>query len=348
MKIVHIIWSFTFGGIETMLVNIANEQVKMGHNVNIVIIEEGKANETLLDALDCQINIHYAHRKWGKKDLVAILRLNRIIIKLNPDTIHLHSATIFKYLLPVFRKVSNNTLHDMCGISNTENIDKIPRVFAISNAVATDLKVKKNVTAIPNPNGIRPELIQPKDNLKRSNVLRIIQVSRLMHEKKGQDILIRAGSEIQRRGYNNFTIEFIGDGDSLIYLKQLANDEGIADKVTFCGAKSQQYIFEHLCDYDLFVQPSRYEGFGLTVAEAMAAKLPVIVSSGQGPEEIIDGGKYGYVFKDGDFLDCANKIELFLTGKNNTTHIVEGYQRVWDLYNVKVTAKTYIAKYKRK
>ena len=54
----------------------------------------------------------------------------------------------------------------------------------------------------------------------------------------------------------------------------------------FLVKQTQDYVAAHLTDYDLFVQPSRWEGFGLTVAEAMAAGVPVLVSEGQGPAEV--------------------------------------------------------------
>ena len=64
----------------------------------------------------------------------------------------------------------------------------------------------------------------------------------------------------------------------------------------------------HLTDYDLFVQPSRWEGFGLTVAEAMAAGVPVLVSEGQGPAEVTQGSRYGWLFANGDADDLQRQI----------------------------------------
>ena len=178
-----------------------------------------------------------------------------------------------------------------------------------------------------------------------TKLFKIVQVSRLMHEKKGQHILIQAVNKLIRQGYNQIRLDFIGDGSSCKYLESLVKELDIKEYVRFLGNKDQSYIYEHLCDYNLFVQPSIYEGFGLTVTEAMAAKIPVLVSEKQGPLEIIDNGKYGYSFKNKDIDDCAAKIELFLNDQNDKNMIVKAYQRVQELYNVKNTAETYLRKY---
>lgn len=345
MKILHVIWSFNFGGIETMLVNIANEQVVLGHEVGVLVVDAGKTNPDLVKTLDSHIRLFCANRKWGVKDIFAILRLNEIIGGFRPDVIHLHSSSIFKYLFPRYRKFCNVTLHDLCNKQNTDHIEKVPRVFAISQSVAKDLMQKKGVASMVNPNGIRPELIRAKCTERDSCLFRIVQVSRLEHLKKGQHILIEAAKSLLDNGITNFAIDFIGNGDSLEYLKQLAQNNNMEEHVHFLGTKDQKYIYDNLCCYDLFVQPSIYEGFGLTVAEAMAAKVPVLVSTGQGPEEVIDGGKYGYLFKNSDVEDCASKMSMFIENKNDKSLIEKAYQRVWSLYNVRVTTQTYIDNY---
>ncbi len=348
MRIAHVTWTFTFGGIETMLVNIVNEQVSLGHEVHVIIIEHDKVEPTLREKLHPSIAFHLVDRKYGVKDVLAMVRLNRMLWQIDADAIHLHGASIFKYLLPRFKKICNSTLHAMCNPANTNYIEKIPRVFSISEIVADDLMEKKGVKAIVNPNGILPELIKTRSVPKMAGTVRVVQVSRLLHETKGQDLLIKAAQKLIERGYSNFELTFIGNGQSLEYLQALSKECLVDDKVCFLGARTQQYIFEHLCDYDLFVQPSRYEGFGLTVAEAMAAKLPVIVSSGQGPEEVVAYGECGYVFENGNAIDLADKIEVFLKGQNDKSMIEKAYERVWNLYNIKVSVRSYLKQYVRR
>ena len=349
MNILHISWTFTFGGIETMLVNIANEQIKAGHKVSIIVIEHNNIEKTLQDKLNENIKLYCANRKFGALDLFAIYRLNKLIREINPNAIHLHSSAIYKYIISSeYKRICNSTLHALCRIKNTNHIDEIPQIFAISEAVHDDLLEKKGVNSIVNPNGIRPDLISKRDERFYNKNLRIVQVSRLLISEKGQDILIKAVKLLIDKGYNNISVDFIGDGADMNLLKGLTKELNLENKINFLGAKSQEYIFNHLCDYDLFVQPSRFEGFGLTVAEAMAAKLPVIVSANQGPAEVVGYGEYGYVFENEDIEDCANKIEIFLKKENDSYQIEKAYSRVMNLYNVSVTAKKYIENYKCK
>lgn len=348
MKILHIVWVLKFGGIETMLMNITREQIELGNEVGILLIDKGTADPELVKRKDPKVRMFYANRKFGKWDIPAYIRMNKIISQYNPNAIHLHSAAMYKYLTPMHRKACNVTLHALCNKANTDHIDKIDKVFAISQSVADDLMAKKHVSSIVNPNGISPELIQTKNQSTKDKIFKMVQVSRLDHLKKGQHLLIQACKQLKDDGYTNFKLDFIGEGPSLEFLKKVTNDTEMKEYVNFLGMKDQKYIYNHLCEYDLFVQPSINEGFGLTVAEAMAAKIPVLVSSGQGPEEVIDYGKCGTIFRNGDIEDCASKIKKYMKGEEDKSLVEKAFNRVWNLYNVKTTAKTYIENYARR
>ena len=97
------------------------------------------------------------------------------------------------------------------------------------------------------------------------------------------------------------------------------------------------------------VQPSLYEGFGLTVVEAMATRLPVLVSNIEGPMEIIENGNYGYYFEKGDSEMCAEKILLLMNQSSSYTFkekMVDNAAFVRLKYNVKNTSRLYIENYK--
>ena len=140
-------------------------------------------------------------------------------------------------------------------------------------------------------------------------------------------------------------MHFVGDGQDKEMLKQMAHELNLDQEIVFEGLKDQTWVYENLCNFDLFIQPSRYEGFGLTVAEAIAAKVPVLVSNIEGPLEIIDGGRLGLSFENKVATDCANKIVDFIKQGRNEAQVEAAYQYVCDHYDVSVTARKYLEVY---
>ncbi len=117
--------------------------------------------------------------------------------------------------------------------------------------------------------------------------------------------------------------------------------------MVFEGLKDRNWVFEHLCDYDLLLQPSDNEGFGLTVAEACAAKLPVLVSDVDGPLEIINGGELGMVFHHGDADDMADKLFQFIRDGYDTSIVEKAYQNTLEHYSITKMTQRYIEEYEK-
>lgn len=364
MKVAHIFWGLGFGGIETMLVNIANIQAKTGTKVSIIIINN-RCELSLKNSLDKNINFYILGRKVNSFNISFIIKLNYLLYKINPDVIHLHRSNIAPYLNPWLLKKTCVTIHALpTGSLNKENIfkriynrikkipkpannveylDHIPYIFSISKSVAQDLKNRYNLNSTVIYNGINTKLFKIKDE-QQNRIFRIVMVSRLEHTLKGQDLLIEAISKLQYK----ILVDFIGSGSSLKFLQELVKQLNCESNVTFFGKKDQKYITEHLADYDLFVQPSRWEGFGLTVVEAMAAQVPVLVSEGQGPAEIICGNKYGWIFKNGNVNDLAEKIVYISTHYNDAiSKAKEAQIYAQENYDVHSTAKSYLNEYQK-
>ena len=142
-------------------------------------------------------------------------------------------------------------------------------------------------------------------------------------------------------------VNFIGEGSSREFLENLVKKLHAESIVSFLGVKPQPYIAEHLADYDLFVQPFRREGFGLTVAEAMAAKVPVLVSEGQGPAEVTCGYLYGWTFENSNAEDLAAKIKYIYDNYDEAMKKAgKALSYVQNTYDVSVTARKYLELYK--
>ena len=342
MKIAHVVWGMKMGGVETMLVNIINEQVK--HDEVRLFIINDFVNDELLNKIGSICVIKKLNRRPQSKNLFDMIKLNWWIYCYRPDIIHLHSFQVSKLIFGKWNMV--RTIH------NTRNRpDEYPRMkdlYAISDAVAqyTINQGFPNVKTICN--GIKADAFKKKITFKHAEeTYRIVQISRLNIKQKGQHILIKALDILVNKYHvKSFTMHFIGEGSSKDMLQNMVSEAGLTPFVHFEGLKSQDYLYEHLCDYDLFIQPSLFEGFGLTVAEAIAAKVPVLVSDIEGPMEIIGNGKYGMHFKKGNVEDLAEKLNVVLRGGYDYSLVDKAYMHVCQEYDVSRTAQRYTQEYK--
>ena len=92
--------------------------------------------------------------------------------------------------------------------------------------------------------------------------------------------------------------------------------------------------------------PARIEGFGLVVVEGIAAMLPVLVPNENGPYEIIDKGKFGFVFEKENVIDCAEKIEYIYNNYNECYNLTNlAYNKVCKEFSIEFMVKTYLEYY---
>ncbi len=345
MKIVHCILSFNTGGAETMLVDILNEQIKKVQSVSLLILNNS-VEENLLACIDKRVEIIRINRVEGSRSLAPFIRLNREIRKQKADIVHLHNALFLRLLLPFVAKTYSLTIHALDV--PLKFLSRLRYIFAISEAVAEDVKKRYGRNSIVISNGIVVESIEPRTNVSSflGEKMRIVNVARLYPNEKGQDILIKALSILKKKGYSDIELDFIGKGPSEEALRTMAQELGVGEQVHFLGLRDRAYIYSHLKNYDLMCHPSRFEGFGLTVAEGIAAKLPLLVSSGGGPEEILQYGVLGYIFENGDAEDCANKLEdVYLDYSQALDFVTLAYNEVKNKYTVEKMVKEYIKVY---
>lgn len=129
-------------------------------------------------------------------------------------------------------------------------------------------------------------------NIQKSpNTLRVFYLGRLQ-EEKGADRLLQAHKRLIDEG-KNLELIMVGDGCDMDKLRDYVDKNGLKDSVHMLGYLDNPYIYMKTAD--LFVCPSRAEGFGLVLVEAMILDLPVMSTGCAGPSEILDGGKYGMV-----------------------------------------------------
>lgn len=342
MKIAHILWSMGTGGTENMVVDIASVQAE-SNEVCIFVINDW-VEEYMLKKLNPKCKVELMGRKPGSKNPLPIIKLNWKLLRFSPDVLHLHSSRSVDCIKVCRNKPMVRTIH---GLGNSSGEYPIYRqLISISKAVA-DFTKDQGFESVVIPNGIRVGLISHSASQKfEDGKLHFVQVSRLEMAAKAQDVLIKALAIVKNKGVTNFHMHFVGDGEDYNYLTDLCRQLKVEDLVTFEGRWAQQKIYSLLVNYDLFIQPSRNEGFGLTIAEAMAAKVPVLVSDIPAPMEVIDDGRLGLSFENENPADCAEKLLFFIRKGRNKEQVEDAYQYVKSHYDVSVTARKYIEVYK--
>jgi len=350
MIIFNLYYDLLMAGIETMLINIANEQVRMGHRVKLLILNDA-IDESLRKSLDAKIEIACFGKKRKGKNIIPVLKLNAYLYTHKFDMLHIHNPRLSRFIkIPIDQQHKCCTQHCLCnGALDSDYLHNFEHAFAISNAVRNDIMEKYNLNATTVYNGIKVSAFK-SDGIKKNidGKFHIVQVGRFNIAVKGQDVPVNALAKLKGKASKEIVLDFIGDnsGKDGDVIKGLVEKLDISYSVNFLGLQSQEYIAEHLCEYDLYIQPSRKEGFGLTVAEAMAAKVPVLVSDVPGPMDVISNGKYGFYFKSENVDDCADKILSIVNGECDLSRITESaFHRVTDKFDVSVTAKQYVGKY---
>lgn len=342
MRIAHILWSMGTGGTENMVVDIASVQAE-NHQVSIFVINDW-VEAYMLAKLNPKCKVEQLKRKPGSKNPFPLLLLNWKLWRFRPDVIHLHSSRSINCIWACSNVPKVRTIHGLGN--NPKDYVHCKRLIAISQTVS-DFTRNQGFDSVVINNGIRVNaIVNSTIKKKPSKQLEFVQVSRLHMATKGQDVLIRAIAKLKEDGYCNFRLHFVGDGKDRSELKKLCEVLYVDDLVVFEGNWEQERIYSSLSCYDLFIQPSRNEGFGLTIAEAMAAKVPVLVSDIPGPMEVISGGRFGLFFENENFVDCAEKIKKFIENGRNESQVEAAFQYAREHYDVSVTAKKYLSVYK--
>jgi UDP-glucose:(heptosyl)LPS alpha-1,3-glucosyltransferase len=153
-------------------------------------------------------------------------------------------------------------------------------------------------------------------------------------EVKGLDVILEGISRAKaNRPDAPIRLLVVGKGNTVKY-RALASSLGVGDAVVFAGPQAEGVEPFYLAS-DFLMMLSRYDTFGMVVLEAMAARLPVILSANVGAKDVVEEGVNGYVLPDGQDADAAAaKIALLLDGGRRAAMGEAGYRAAslytWD------------------
>lgn len=346
-KVTHLITTIERGGAEKQLLTLASEQVQSGLNV-VVLYLKGKPDlRNEFEAAGVEVN----NLLVGKSFLKQIFLLSKYLRK-NPSPVHAHlpksellAAIVVqnKYFIfsrhnsepfwPGGPRIISNLLSKYVCIRASQGI-------AISNAVKSYL-IKRGEM----PTGYTIDVVYygfQKDTSTNqtgfdliTNVMpgqssnyKIGTIGRLVPQKDYPTLLCAFSSVL--KSMPNLDLYVVGEGHLQKDLIELSKSLGIKDQVHWIG--KTEYIKEFLSKIDLFILPSKYEGFGLVLLEAMVAKKPVIAANNSAVPEVL-GKTYEGFFSTGDVNALAQQIKTTFGDKNFSERLVQSYASQLDLFD---------------
>lgn len=336
MKIAHLYYSLNYGGIETLLINIANWQSRNGNDVSIILINKTKESD-LINLLDKRVNLISLDKKSKFGFIKAIIKLNIILCKNKYDILHIHAAEIANTVKGFIKAKKILHVHATTEITNTK-IPKCDGCIAISHSVKNILLNKYNIESTVIFNGVDFSRFKQKESNDISN--KIIAIGALNIKIKNQDGLIHEFHKVRKIIKANLYI--VGSGPDNQILQNLINRLKLNQRVFLLGNKSQNWIQNNLKSYDLFVQASHHEGLGIAAIEASASLVPLLLSNTEGHNEISMNGKLCDLFDNDKNNELGNKIANFYTNpllffnKARKSYTIQKKRFDFDLYNKKL------------
>lgn len=313
-KLIIFIPSFRGGGVEAMMVKIANEWIESGHDVTFIVCsDEGPVKGKL--SLKARLVV------LGRSRVAAsVLDLALWLRRCRPDDIftamgHCNIAVTIAAVLarypgrvvlsernpPSMALLRRNAVRQWVvkGMMRWA-ITRSAATIAISDGVKRDMlnvygKVADKVTVIHNPayDGSAASAAENGDSPfpnHWSGATILVAAGRL-HPQKDIDTLLHAVAGLRAEKKRVF-LAVLGEGAERPRLESLAGTLGISDIVEFRGFVGNP--LEYFRHASLFVLSSAWEGFGNVIVEALSVGLPVVATDCPGgAREILRGGEFG-------------------------------------------------------
>ncbi len=252
-------------------------------------------------------------------DPMAILRLRRYLITHEIDIVHSNSWLSSLYLLIASWGLSPSRIAAIHGYEegfrmrvNFFTMDKFETVLCVSRSQILDLYKNgvplEKMTLVYNCFD-EERFPHATSRAHAPNPFKIVTVGNI-REIKGCRTLIKAAKILEKEQRNVLIFLVGGDLGDMDHCKRLVRENGLGNRILFTGPRKIDSQF--LSEFDLFVSPSLVETFGIAVLEAMAVKLPVLVSDIPSSMEIILHGRAGFYFEARNPASCAENIAYLM------------------------------------
>jgi glycosyltransferase involved in cell wall biosynthesis/2-polyprenyl-3-methyl-5-hydroxy-6-metoxy-1,4-benzoquinol methylase len=376
-RILHLITTLDQGGTEQLVLTLARAQRDLGCRVEVAVLTRPGGAAAAFTAAG--LTVHSLGLR-SKLSPGAWWRLRRLLRSGDYDILHTHLdlADLYgPFAVTSGRPMVVSTRHNTDEWRRRRTWKRYPfllweraaqrrtaATLAVSAAVR-DFLVKEEgldqdlFTVVPNgidlePFAALPDRASAREDLKARLVAAgealpaeaagrpLILFAGRLAAQKGADILLAALASAAVKPH----LVLCGSGPQEASLRHQAETLGLLGQVSFAG--HQDDLQAIMPAFDLFVMPSRWEGFGLVAVEAMAAGLPVVASRCDGLAEVIADGTTGLLVPSGQVAPLAAALERAL-GRDApvAAWAAAGRQRAQRMYSARTMAEGVLQSYRR-
>jgi glycosyltransferase involved in cell wall biosynthesis len=363
LSVAHVVLSLDLGGLERVVLDLIRQSEALGQVPSVICVDRrGQLAETA-EALGAWV---ISLDKGPGLKLRAMGSFDRVLRDLRPDVIHSHQIGALFYAGPVARKWGIPVVHTEHGKhfpgSLKHNwLGRIAGTFAnrflcVSNEIA-DLIVRTGVARRSRvgfqANGIDVRSFRPippdeRPALRNSLGLPtggvVIGTAGRLAEIKRYDRLISSFAAL-KANTPELSLVFVGDGPLKAELEAQAASLGLAGTVFFAGYQSDPRPY--LQAMDVFALTSRSEGMPLSVLEAWASELPVVVPNVGGLPDMVADGETGLLVDASDEPSLVAAFRRLIEDPALGRRLGEqGRELALASYDVKAMAEAYDREYR--
>src|SRR3989344_3374780 len=189
------------------------------------------------------------------------------------------------------------------------------KIIAVSNAVKSaliDETFSPDEKIVVIHNGINPPEVEYRNTSDIRESLNLIYVGKMI-KSKGVFNLIDIISD---HSFANVKLNMVGDGRDFKHLKSYSDSKKLTEKIEFYGNIPPEKVIPLMQSSDIFVMPTlRFEGFPMTLVEAMFAGLPVVANNMGGISDAVINGETGFLADPANLNDFKEKLLKLVSNK---------------------------------
>ena len=354
MRILLVIDTLQFGGAEILLRDLALRYLAQGIEVEIAVLQGlDSPLERQLAAAGVPVRVSDAGSLYSWRQVPALAKLlpgyDLIHVHLFPAQLWVAMAARLARLRTPLITTEHNTLNERRFKRSFQPVDRwmyrqYRMIACISEATAEAMRewapgTRGRLRVISN--GVDVGRFRSAEAANKLDVLGteapvIANVGRF-EPQKFHSCLLRAMTRVP-----DAHLMLVGEGPLRAESEELARTLGIAGRVHFLGRRPD--VPQLLRMSDVYTQPSRFEGFGLTALEAMAAGVPVVASTVPGLASVV--GNAGVLVPPGNERRLAEELNSVLRTPERRAQLSASGLRRADELTIDHTAREYVALYR--